>query len=376
MAKGGFQVFDSDMHVLEPPDMWERYIDPEFRDRAPRCQTTEPRDMTVEVEGQLIPVPQGHRSAANIYQREQAEAMQAEQYKHPISRSWDSVSQLDAMDEEGLDVAVLYPSRGLMPLAMDGLDPALGGAIATAYNNWLSDFCQADPKRMYGAAMLSVHDVESAVQEVRRCVKELGFKGVFLRPNVVAGRNWHDPYYDPLWAEIQDLGIPLGFHEGGRIRLPQIGNNFESSALYHTCSHPMGMMIAMVSMIGGGVLDRFPNLTVAFLEANCSWVPWMLWRLNEHLEPGSYASFLHLDLKLSAIEYFKRQCYTSVECDEEPAKYMVDWVGDDNVLFSTDYPHLDSKFPEAVDRFLEMPFPDDTKRKFLWDNCSRYYNLS
>ena len=376
MAKGGFKILDSDMHVLEPPDLWERYIDPAFKDRAPRCQTTEPRDMTVEVQGQLIPVPGMHRSERNVWQRQQAEAMQGERYAHAIDRSWDGVSQLDAMGDEGLDLAVLYPSRGLMPLGMDGLDPDLGAAIATAYNDWLHEFCQSDSKRMFGAAMLSVHDVESAVQEVRRCVKELGFRGVFLRPNVVAGRNWHDPYYDPLWAEMQDLGVPLGFHEGGRVRLPQIGANFESSALYHTCSHPLQMMVALVSMIGGGVLDRFPGLTVAFLEANCSWAPWMLWRLNEHLEPGSYSGFLHQDLKRTTMEYFKSQCFVTVECDEEPAKYMIDFAGNDNILFSTDYPHLDSKYPQAVDRFLEMSLSDESKRKLLWDNCARYYSFN
>ena len=257
---------------------------------------------------------------------------------------------------------------------MDGLDPGLGAAIASAYTNWMYDFCQADPRRLYGVAMIAVQDIELAVQEVRRAVEKLGFRGIFIRPNVVESRNWHDPYYDPLWAESERLGVPVGFHEGGRVRLPQVGSEFESNALYHTCSHSMQMMLAMVSMIGGGVLERFPRLRVGFLEGNCSWVPWLLWRLEGHVKEGYYA-LSHQDLTLTPIEYFRRQCYVSMDCDEEPAKYMVDWVGGDNVVFSTDYPHLDSKYPHSLEQFLELPLTEEFKRKCLWDNCARFYRF-
>jgi predicted TIM-barrel fold metal-dependent hydrolase len=118
------------------------------------------------------------------------------------------------MDLEGTDVAVLYPSQGLFALAFDTLDPDLGYAVARAYNDWMHDFFSVAPERMYGAAMISPFDVNTAIDETRRGVEELGTKGVFIRPNVVNGRNWHDPYYDPLWAEIESLGVPLAFHEG------------------------------------------------------------------------------------------------------------------------------------------------------------------
>ena len=183
------------------------------------------------------------------------------------------------------------------------LDPALATAISRAYNDWLADFCGGRPStssggRLFGAAMIPPQDIEGAVAEARRAVKELGFKTVFVRPNPVAGRNWHDPYYDPLWAEVQNLGVPLSFHEGGRVNLPQPGDNFDTHMLYHTCTHPLGMMLAAVDIVGGGVLERFPELTVAFLEGNCSWAPWLLWRLDEHWEMS--ASYDHPDLKMAA----------------------------------------------------------------------------
>ena len=87
--------------------------------------------------------------------------------------------------------------------------------------------------------------------------------------------------------------------------------NFDTHMLYHTCTHPMGMMLAAVDIVGGGVLERFPDLRVAFLEGNCSWAPWLLWRLDEHYEMS--AAYDHPDLKMEPSAYFRRQCYLSVE---------------------------------------------------------------
>jgi predicted TIM-barrel fold metal-dependent hydrolase len=144
--------------------------------------------------------------------------------------------------------------------------------------------------------------------------------------------------------------------------------------MHHTVCHPMEMMLAVVSFLGGGVLERFPKLQVGFLEANCSWLPWLLWRLDEHFEyVGRYE---RPDLKLEPSEYFKRQCYVSVEADEQPVKFVEQAGLAGSVVFSTDYPHSDSKYPRAVDSFLETAsVSEDTKRKILWDNTARMYGF-
>src|SRR2546425_7325709 len=133
--------------------------------------------------------------------------------------------------------------------------------------------------------MISPHDIRDAVEEARRAVEDLGCRAVFVRPNPVKGRNWHDRYFEPLWEELERLGVPLGFHEGFGPYLPQVGDRFGANLqMVHTACHPMEMMLAVISMIGGGVLERHPNLRVAFLEGNCGWVPFLLWRLDEHHE--------------------------------------------------------------------------------------------
>ena len=382
MVRKGFKVMDSDMHVMEPPDLWQRYIDPQFKDRAPRGPDTRPIEEPGVWTGAALVHPDGQPWGIDpvsdrVWQlrRTGHNFLSHQERISPYQEAgWSSQVQLGAMDEEGIDVAVLYPSRGLYALSISDMDPRLAAAVARAYNDWLYDFCQADPSRLLGAGMVSPFDIEDAVSEARRCVREMGFKAVFLRPNQVLGRNWHDPYYQPLWSTLEELGVPLGLHEGVGAAMPTVGDQFDDhDLLRHVFSHPGEQMLAVGSFCAGGVLERHPNLRVAFLEANCSWLPFLLWRLDEHwVRQGDvYAP----ELRMAPSGYFTRQCYASVEADEDPAKYVIDYLGGDCLVFSTDFPHSDSKFPKAVDAFLELPISDEDKGKILWDNCARYYGM-
>jgi uncharacterized protein len=372
MAKNGFLVFDSDMHLMEPPDLWERYIAPEFRALAPRGHTSENvRDLGISFpDGE----PGGRRTAGTPFRGRNYERNQA-LYRDHSQRGWTPDVQLEAMDVEGIDVAVLFPSRGLSVLTCPDRDPRFAAALARAYNDWLYDFCQADTTRLLGAGMLSVYDVADAVQETRRVVEELGFRAVFLRSNIVNGKAWHDPYYEPLWDTLEQLAIPVGFHEATGSRSRQSGEQFEPNfGLRRVYAQPFEQMLGLGSFVGGGILERHPTLKVAFLEANCSWVPWLLWRFDEGYEREG--DVFMPDLTMPPSEYFKRQCYVSIEPDETPARAMIEEFGADQIVFSTDYPHGDSRYPTAVDSFLQLPISDDDKRKILWDNCARFYAVT
>ena len=110
------------------------------------------------------------------------------------------------------------------------------------------------------------------------------------------------------------------------------------------------------------------------MEVNASWLPWLLWRMDDKWEVS--APDLDNHLSLAPSEYFRRQCYAEVEPEETTAAYVIDYLGADNLLFSTDYPHSDSAFPKAVDTFLDRPeFDADAKRKILWDNPAQLFGL-
>src|SRR5207249_4955009 len=232
--KDGFRVFDSDMHIMEPPDLWERYIAPEFRDLAPRGVTSENvRDLRIAFPPDahdrttFIPSRQGHN-----YQRNQA------LYRDDAARGWSGEVQLEAMDKEGLDAAVMFPSRGLNVLVgTDGgarvSDSRFAAAIARAYNDWL-------------------YDVNDAVEETHRVVEDLGFKAVFLRSNIVTGRPWHDPSYEPLWETLERLQIPLGFHQATASSIPQLTRPWfgTRSGLQRAYGQPIGQMFGVGSFLG------------------------------------------------------------------------------------------------------------------------------
>jgi predicted TIM-barrel fold metal-dependent hydrolase len=381
VAKLGFRVLDSDMHVLEPPDLWQRYIDPAWRHAAPVGLTELRRDMRVKVKSHVVlrigpvrPLASGGVAWSADQDRVFARAEE---------RGWDAVSQAEAMDVEGLDQAVLFPSRGLFVLGLDtprvmgsdGLEPELAAAIARAYNDWLADFCRVRPGRMYGAAMVPPHDVAAAVTETRRAVEQLGFRAIFLAPGCVDRRPWHDPYFDPLWAECERLDVPITFHGGGQTWLkPDFTLEvLDKLMMWHTFGQPLGVMMVAVSLTAGGVFERFPRLRAGLLEGNCSWAPWLFHRLDEHWEWVGRHEVPELRRRPS--EYFRTNCYLAVEADETPVTQYVERFGDENLVFSTDYPHADSKYPNAVETFLKLPLSDTSKRRVLWDNCARLYGL-
>ncbi len=373
MAKNGFKILDSDMHIMEPPDLWERYIDQKFKARAPRGVTSS------NVRDLRMVYPDGRDWArTTTRQNDSARGHNFERnqnvYRADAERGWTSEVQLDAMDIEGIDVAVLYPTRGLRALVVPDMDADFAAAIARAYNDWLHDFCKKQPQRLIGAGMISPYDMNDAVAEARRCAEELGFRAVFLRANPLMQHQWHDSYYEPLWHALEDLNLALGFHESTGTGKQQIGERLEPNLmLRRVYAQPMEQMLALGSFCAGGVLARHPRLRVAFLEANCSWLPWLLWRLDEGWEREG--DIWAPDVKVAPSEYFKRQCAVSAEPDEATVAHVIEYTGGKNVVFSTDYPHGDSKYPKAVDHFLNLPISETNKKNILWDNCAAYYAI-
>jgi predicted TIM-barrel fold metal-dependent hydrolase len=374
MAKKGFKAMDSDLHVIEPVDMWERYLEPEFRKYAPRIYRPS------HVTGAGLAVFQGMAfPTCDVNTRERYYGMgigAGDDARAPMrAQNHNGRSQLDAMNIEGLDIGVNFPTVGLyLPLGVDNIDPEVSWALCRAWNNWIYDFCEVDRKRMKACAVLPMHDPFLAAKEARRAVNELGAVATFIRPNFLGGHPWHSRYWDPVWATLQELDIAIGLHEGTGTDYFQDGSEFgENRLMRHACSHPVGMMKAMISMICGGVFEAFPRLKVAFLEANTGWLPYWLSRMDRDYK--NYGKYDAPQLKLMPKEYFMRNCWIGCEGDDTELKYVIDAVGDDNIVFSTDFPHHDTEFPHAIDEFLELEIADESKRKILWDNCAKLYGL-
>jgi predicted TIM-barrel fold metal-dependent hydrolase len=359
------RVIDIDGHVREADDLWERYLEPPFRDRAPRIERVP--------NGQLLFLLEGgryHRRPDETPFPERREGGQANPHRE---RAMDPRQRLKDMDLEGIESGLLFPSAALYLPSVE--DEAYAVALCRAYNDWLFDYCRTDPKRLLGVGVIPVQDIGAAVAESRRVVRELGFKAVFVRPNPVKGRTLDDPYYDPLYAALQDLGAPLMVHEGSGAYLPTAGaDRFPGQWFFtHTVSHPFEQMLACLSLICKGVLERFPELKVAFLESGAGWLPYWLWRMDEHYEK---LAFQVPWLKMKPSDYFRRQCYASCEPDEPNLGETVRSLGEERVLFASDYPHWDAIFPGAPRALRDRgDLTAEAKRKILGENAAKLLGL-
>jgi predicted TIM-barrel fold metal-dependent hydrolase len=384
MAKHGFKILDSDMHVFEPHDLYLKYMNPKWGDRIPRG---EPRQKHGQIKFKFAdgtPMrPSGVQALASATPKPiegevvPGEAAVADRYAKPLKRNYDAVSQLEAMDEEGLDVAVLFRT---FPLHCDdSLEPEYANDLCRAWNNWMADFCQADPKRLRPSALITLHDVDLAVDETRRAITALRAIGLCLVPEPANGRHIHDRYYDPLWREAEKLGCPICFHPAANPKTDQVVHRFKGhsneAVLINAFRNPIELMLAVGSFCAGGVLERFPNLRVAFLEGNCSWLPWALYRLDERW--AMRKEYADEPLSKRPSEYFLKQCFISVDVEEHLVGDVIQRIGDDNIVISTDYPHADSHWPHAVSDFMAIQeLSDSSRRKILWDNCARLYNVT
>ncbi|HSE92602.1 MAG TPA: amidohydrolase family protein [Methylomirabilota bacterium] len=382
MAKGSFKVMDSDIHVTEPRDVWSRYIEPRFKDRAPRFEPIEGSHVEGwQFEGMAFPAfinrPERRRLASIRREKARARHVATGRYRDPKEdlKGNDPGAMLQAMDREGIDVSIVFRTMGSHVVAIDGLDPELSAAVCRAFNNWLAEFCDKDRARLKLAAVMPMHDVRLAVDEARRSVRELGAVALVLSNHPVDGRTWYDTVYDPFWAEAERLGVPVAFHGIQMAYQEHLGRRFmDNFAMAHAAAHPVELMLALGSLLTGGVLERFPGLRAAFLEGSCSWVPWWLWVLDERVE--KFGDDERFRLTMPPSEYFKRQCWVSVDPDEHVLQHALPALGDDNIVISSDWPHDDSVYPNAIDTFLGLPgVSEESKRKILWDNCARLYNL-
>jgi len=383
-VKHGFRVLDSDLHTMEPDALWERYLDPRFRAFAPtfvRRAENAPNQPIIRIGdleiGEMSKRPRTAAVGQDLHRRAFA---RHPHYAVAHARGYDPESHLAAMDIEGIDVAVLYGTRGRQVLMHDDLDPAVAAALARAHNDWTRDFCGGSPDRLKFAAQVAFHDVGLAAQEARRAVRELGAVAVVGNPNPVRGRHVHDPELEPLWDAIEELGVPVGFHPTGQSSLrDDIARRYvdhpNGRVIGVAGRNPMELMLAFASMAAGGVLERHPRLRCAFLEGTCGWLPWWLWRLDETWEKFGPGSDVRISQRPS--QYFFRQCYVATDADEKVLRQVVEAVGDDNIVVSTDYPHADGLFPRAMEEFVALDgVSDKTKAKILWDNCARLYTLT
>ncbi len=366
-----FFVIDADRHVIEPPEALTKYLDPEFTDQAPKLVTDNSGSPRIMMEGRLYQKPRGWglgRTEGCGDQRPRGEGLPYEQaYKHSME------FRDEDMDMGGVDVGIWFPTVGLF--IPDLLNLELQYALARAHNDWMAnDF--ATSKRHIWCATIPLHP-EWAVEEIKRC-HQLGARTVWMRPNVMNGVRYWTEEWDPVWKTMTDLGMALLFHEatGTYNATYSTDYKYDKYWLAHVVSHPCEMATCLCALIGYGVFERHPTLQVLFCEAGATWVPYFLFRLDEHVAGRPKAETTELTMNPS--DYFRRQCTI---CSFEPAEALlretVEWFGARNMGLTSDYPHWDSSGVSGVEMYIELyPDMEETQReRFFSRNVIDALNL-
>jgi predicted TIM-barrel fold metal-dependent hydrolase len=395
------RVVDADGHVLEPPTGMAERAPARFRDRIWQIIVKPDGSEWLRYNGGERPtlgMALAGTAGMTLADRERARDGKM-RYSEVRAGAFRPEPRLADMDTDGIAQSVLYPTMllGLPSLA----DLEFAEVQATAYNEWLADYCAASPKRLFAVAAVPQQDIERAVRVIRHA-RKLGHVGIFLRPNPsVGGKKLHDPVYDPIWAVCEELDMPVGLHPFLAPDMPgacralgfyqlkapgvemarysdradpirDMANVFFSQAL----SNPFDMMEMLALMTCGGVLERFQKLKVLFLEANGGWIVPMLERLDHHYEVFRWDVPW---IKMKPSEYFRRQCWISFDPDESTLAFTAKHplVGADRIIWASDYPHPDAKFPGVVDELREATatLSPAARARILGLNSAEVYRL-
>ena len=324
-------VIDADAHVVEPRDIWLRYLDKPLQELAQRTPGLDNGNSTGN-DGPESLFPLGF--ITDMGRRDL------------LQLAADPASRLEVMDSEGIHRVALFPTHSLR---LGGVrQPQLAPALFRAYNDWLAEHCALDRERLLGIAMIPLQAPTLAIAEAERAVTKCGHRGLFISPHPVDHRNLDHPAYEPLWDLAEQLNVPALVHVSTGIRLPTAGaERFNRYCLFHLHAHPLEQMTAAASLILGGVLERHPRLRVGFMEAGCGWVPYWLERMDEHAENYRFEVPY---LKERPSSYFRRQCFVSFELEERAIPYVAETVGAETLVFASDFPHHDCFYPGAVEK--------------------------
>lgn len=381
--RNGIPIIDVDRHVMEPMPMWADYLPQRFRDFAPDVRPLSPPEESIGErlarlgDQALLPTPPVVTVGGKPIWDKMTEqgyievGLHAENHRTDILAAETAAGQLQTMDESGVDVAVLLPTYGGYLVYDEEIEPDLSRAYAGAYNRWLADECRQAPARLKGAVLVSRHDPARMVEDLEEGLA-MGHCAAVLRPNPIRTRTVGAPQLLPFYQACEANDVPVLFHEGAHTRARTAGAaRFRTHFAQHACSHPMEAMMAFLALLEGGVLERCPALRVAFLEAGCGWLPYWLWRLDE-LEYAQMSNEVAGLVNRRPSEYFRRQCWIAFEPGEAMLAESVREIGQERIVFGTDFPHVDHDAGIVSQLFRDgASLSEATLRAALCDNPAR-----
>jgi predicted TIM-barrel fold metal-dependent hydrolase len=294
----------------------------------------------------------------------------------PRPGEWDASVRMKELNDDGIAGEVIFPQMapfgaGLMQYRHD-VDPDQNLAGVRAYNRWLADFCNTNPTRMAGVALINVDDIDVTVEVIREA-RELGLWGGVLLPTSTGTQPfYHHPRYEPLWAVCEELDLPLQSHSGWS---PDYGDVASATAMFIS-EVDMWAQRPFTALLWSGAFERHPNMNYVFTEAGSGWVGEKL-RVLEFKADNPIFKHFTKDLTLSPSEYFERQCYIGASFLPRHEAHFCKELGVPKFMWGSDYPHLEGSWPSSLKSLTETfyDFAEEDIRAILGLNAARVYGF-
>jgi predicted TIM-barrel fold metal-dependent hydrolase len=425
-ARKRFPVFDADSHVVEPRQVWEEYLEPEYRVLGKQALWREDGNINsyLKVNGKMFRDTGNPNIPRHAIWRpgmtwDNVGELDPDIRHAPVPGSWDPGVRLQDMDAMGVDQAFLYPTwfaEGFHLIE----DPDVAYALARAYNNWIADFCSAAPDRLYAAAMLPLQNMDFALEELRRVSKMLSFPGAFIRPMFIEDRYFTHPYYNPLWEELENLGVTAAVHptpglwnpewtshgpftEKVKNRLEQTAalggggggpfagggvNERATSSIAGTAGMPLGHPISPIlsywldnhmflssTMIGYTVMERFPNMKMVVAHGKASWMEEVL----EKMEASTRVIPLihHYPVRTDPEEMWQEGHVMLGFDAEERLVQELPYTFQDKIVWGSRYPHHDTTSAwDAIQALASADVEDATIARMMGGNAVAQFGIA
>jgi uncharacterized protein len=377
-----YHLISADGHTIEPPDMWTRYLPKKFHDRAPKLVKDEKGGDAWQLVPGTPPMPLGLVTNAGPFgKRYEDLEWYGATYDSILKGAYEGAARVEEQDIDGVDAEVLFPSQRTMGafMAQDDDDYHLAGL--EAYNTWMhDDFMAASPDRLIGLAQMPGVDIQTSVKWLKNA-KAAGYRGVIISA-FPSGNPELSEEDDPFWEAAEEDQMPVHIHSGLRQAGARTAASFQQAAANFGRAIGLAEMGGAVGDASGfmskfiysGIYDRFPDLTCVAVECGAGWIPHFLEHMDDHYWRNR--TWTKTTLKLLPSDYFRRNW--KVTFIREPfAVATRHWIGVDNLMWSTDYPHHRHDWPYSR-RIVEESMggvPDDERRRICCDNARELYRL-
>jgi predicted TIM-barrel fold metal-dependent hydrolase len=362
----------ADSHVVEPAETYVDFIDPAYRDRAPKLVHLERQGATMVIDpgsaNEMLVQYALVAGAGKPFDQLGTNFGTPFEELHPGGH--DPIARLEEQDRDGVVAEVIYPSTGMLLCNHPDFD--YKHACFGAYNRWIAEFCATAPDRLIGLGQTAVRTPEEGIADLLE-IKALGLRGVMLagRPAV---EDYDSPVYDDFWRAVVELELPPSFHiltSGGGLATPMRGakiNRFQSVV--------QGNQEILGMLIFGGVFDRHPALRVVCVEADAGWAPHWMYRADHAFDRHRNWLRPKTELQRRPSEYFREHIYLTFQ-DDWVAFKVVDLVNAERLMWANDHPHSDATWPNSQEMLHEQTahLSEWQKDRILRDNCKELYRL-